>query len=114
MERRRFLSRAGAGLALALLPSSELLSLPSSSADRGEEAPRPGLSRCRKCGDWKGRAREREGDVKRVHCRCDPSVCPRCGELVYPRKIGSHYWNEERGAPVHVPVLVGMRHRCSQ
>lgn len=112
MERRHFLSRAGAGLALALFPSFELLPSPSPQNGRGEEPPRPGLSRCPICGEWNGRARDRDGELKRVHCRCDPSLCPRCGEVVHPRKIGSHYWDEERGAPVHVPVLVGMRHAC--
>jgi len=113
MERRQFLSRAGAGLALALLPPSPLLpSSPSPPADRHREPPRPGLSRCPECGEWRGEARGRDGDVRRVHCRCDPSLCPRCGEVVHPRRIGAHYWSEERGAPVHVPVLVGMTHSC--
>lgn len=113
MHRRRFLSRAGAGLGLALLPSTALLPLASAPGDRSSRPPRPGLSRCRDCGEWKGETRDADGLVRSVRCRCEPSVCSRCGDVVHPRQIGSHYWDRGRQAVVHVPTFVGMKHSCA-
>ena len=111
MDRRTFLALPAAGLLASLLPTSYAPARGRSPHGR-EGAPLPGLTRCRTCGEWKGEITRGEEYGKRAHCRCEPGLCRHCGEQVYPRKIGSHYWDEERGSLVHVPVFVGMRHSC--
>lgn len=111
VDRRVFLFAAGAALPLWLFPfSRSLLSRPSR---RGrDEPPLRGLSRCGACGDWQGVVVDPDHSSTMASCRCRPSRCGRCGEVVHPRRICGHYWCDERRALIHVPWFVGMGHAC--
>jgi len=112
MDRRRFLRTAGAGSLLWLVPLARIDRPVDTSPSAREAPPLPGLFRCATCREWRGLARTKAGPAKAVTCRCEPSVCSRCGEIVHPRRICGYYWCDERQSPIHVPWFVGMRHSC--
>ena len=102
MDRRQFLG----GLIAAL-------AWPAGLASASPRSGIPGLNRCLSCGEWRGRCLHPDKNAQiEVSCRCQPSLCGRCGGVVHPRRICGYYFDRERGGLVHVPWFVGMAHRC--
>jgi hypothetical protein len=111
VNRRTFLQAFGACVSFGLLPLAQPIRF--HRFGRGRiGVPRARLSPCAACGELKGIAIARDGMAKEASCRCQPSRCRSCGEVIHPRRIGGYYWCERRQALIHVPWFVGMAHVC--
>lgn len=76
-----------------------------------------GLSRCRACGDWKGRCLWpqpplRHPTLTRIRCRCEAEICKKCGEPTWEYKPDSYFYCEATGEIQHVPNTAGSQHCC--
>ena len=111
MRRRTFLQAVGAASPLWLFSLPWTIRFDRSRSVR-DVAPRRELSRCDACGELKGVVVDPDGAAKVASCRCEPSRCRRCSEVVHPRRICGYYWCEERETLIHVPWFVGMMHAC--
>lgn len=87
-----------------------------------------GLTRCRKCGEYRGRVRDRDLNwtgtiseesakdsdlVLEVLCWCNNVPCPRCGKGQI-RRPGSNYYCEAENRAIHVSIYAGSMGSCDK
>lgn len=84
-----------------------------------EENGRPkGLTRCGKCGFWKGECLDPnkcsfEGMMMIVHCLCENrNLCASCARPLADFKLNANYFEESDGLIMHVPGFCGLSHQC--
>lgn len=92
-------------------------------AGRGVDGVPTGLSRCKRCREWRGvlatltrptpeniTARPEVADVL---CRCaSHNRCPQCRKRLARYALGSLRYDEALGQAVYVPGVMGLGHRC--
>ena len=76
-----------------------------------------GLTRCSRCGEWRGECIDPNprlhGVVVPVHCSCENrNFCARCGERMNQRKVNANYYSEQEDIVWHVPGFSALSHRC--
>jgi len=77
-----------------------------------------GLTRCGRCGEWRGRCLDPSPEFARqvmeVHCRCaNDNRCAACGELLHARKLNANEYDETDGQIWHTPGFSAFRHVCA-
>lgn len=75
-----------------------------------------GLSRCQKCGEWRGecldRAEQATGFILPVSCACENrNLCAKCLKPLFRRKLNSNTV-ETDGRVWFVPGFAGLEHVC--
>lgn len=65
-----------------------------------------GLTRCRRCGEFRGVCDTDEGET-RLLCICEGIICRACKKNLIRRPISDHF-NESDGRIWHTPYFVGM------
>ncbi len=70
-----------------------------------------GLSRCEKCGHYKGDCLQ-DGVKWHISCICHRQICHRCRLPIYKYKIPSDIYDETNGRCLHVSIVCAWAHRC--
>ena len=83
----------------------------------GPEGVRRGLTRCARCGEWRGACLDTVPDhpvlVVPVHCLCDNVTrCARCLEPLRERRLNGNHFDERDGQVWHWPGYMASSHRC--
>lgn len=73
-----------------------------------------GLTRCDRCGEWRGQALLDGPDlVVDVFCSCDNhNRCARCLQPFAERRLGACSYFEEERRVLHVPAFAALDHDC--
>ena len=71
-----------------------------------------GLSRCKVCGEYRGKAID-EGKVRKVSCICAGILCTQCQRVQIRRPISNHF-NEKDGKIWHTPYFLHICSGCSK